>query len=282
MKNLIKYLLPKYQKLILEYGVDFKPRYGHGLPPHKALYSIINAKRNNYRDFLNKVMLFKDSFLEIKDCSEEKDDSLPAWNNQYLPGLDVITLYTMIRECKPETYVEIGSGNSTKVAAKAIRDGNLSTVIISIDPFPRTSIDMLANKVIRKPLEALTDFGMFADLKPNDILFVDNSHRCFPNSDVSVTFLEIVPALQNGVLLHFHDIYLPYDYPQFMCDRFYSEQYLLAVMMLSNPEKYAPILPNFFISEDSALAGLLTGLWDHPDMPVVEKHGGSFWLTINR
>ncbi|NQV01603.1 MAG: class I SAM-dependent methyltransferase, partial [Bacteroidia bacterium] len=105
--------------------------------------------------------------------------------------------------------------------------------------------------------------------------------RCFPNSDVTATFLDVVPMLKKDVLLHFHDIYLPYDYPQFMCDRFYSEQYLLAMMLLSNYEKFNPLLPNFFISEDPALAAVLTDLWEHPDMPSVERHGGSFWIKIN-
>lgn len=281
MKKYIKYLLPNYQKLILEYKVDFKPRYGHGLKPHSELHAIIESNRKVYEKFLTEMMSFQEVFLSIRDAPDEKDDSLPAWNNEFLPGLDIISLYTMIRHYQPQTYIEIGSGNSTKVAAKAIKDGNLSTKIISIDPYPRAAIDRLANTVIREPLENLPDLNLFAELKPNDILFVDNSHRCFPNSDVTVTFLEVVPKLQKGVLLHFHDIYLPYDYPQFMCDRFYSEQYLLAVMLLSNPEKYKPILPNFFISEDPLLAKILNGLWENPRMPSVEKHGGSFWLQIN-
>ncbi|MBL7137386.1 MAG: class I SAM-dependent methyltransferase [Bacteroidales bacterium] len=281
MKKYIKYLLPKYQKLILEYKVDFKPRYGHGLKPHDSLYAIIDSNRNNYEEFLKKILSFQEVFLTINDSTNENNDTLPAWNNEYLPGLDIVSLYTMIRLYKPETYIEIGSGNSTKVAAKAIKDGNLSTKIISIDPFPRASIDFLAHEVIRKPLEDLSDLSMFADLKPNDILFIDNSHRCFPNSDVTVTFLDVVPLLQKDVLLHFHDIYLPYDYPQFMCDRFYSEQYLLATMLLSNSKKYEPLLPNFFISEDPFLTKILNDFWENPEMPIVERHGGSFWIRVS-
>ena len=281
MKKYVKYLLPKYQKLILEYQVDFKPRYGFGLKPHEKLYALINSNRNHYEKFLNDIMSFKEVYLTFNDQADERNDSLPTWNNGYLPGLDIISLYAMIRLYKPETYIEIGSGNSTKVAAKAIKDGHLSTKIISIDPFPRASIDLLADEIIRKPLEDLEDLGMFAELKPNDILFVDNSHRSFPNSDVTVTFLDVVPTLQKDVLLHFHDIYLPYDYPQFMCDRFYSEQYLLATMLLSNSERYNTLLPNFFISEDPLLAEIVNDLWENPGMPSVERHGGSFWIKIN-
>jgi hypothetical protein len=54
----------------------------------------------------------------------------------------------------------------------------------------------------------------------------------------------------SGVIVHVHDIYLPYDYPQFMCDRFYSEQYGLAAFLLANPDRFLTIMPNYFVSED--------------------------------
>ncbi|HNA64026.1 MAG TPA: hypothetical protein PKZ51_04845, partial [Saprospiraceae bacterium] len=82
----------------------------------------------------------------------------------------------------------------------------------------------MADKIIRHPLENI-DFDVVSALNENDILFVDNSHRILPNSDSMVFFLEVLPKLKKGVIVHLHDIYLPYDYPQFMCNRFYSEQY---------------------------------------------------------
>lgn len=78
-----------------------------------------------------------------------------------------------------------------------------------------------------------------------------------------------------------HDIYLPYDYPQFMCDRSYSAQYGLAIFILGNPEQYKAILPNYFISEDQEQAEFISPFWQHPNMKNVEQHGGSFWLQIN-
>ena len=161
-------------------------------------------------------------------------------------------------------------------------DNKLNTVITSIDPFPRANIDHLANVVIRKPLEAFTDFDFIInELEPNDILFIDNSHRCLPNSDATVTFLELLPHLKKGVIVHIHDIYIPYDYPQFMCDRFYSEQYMLAAFIIANPQKYKPIFPCIFVSEDKELAQKLNPIWDSENTKTVEKHGGSFWLQIN-
>lgn len=275
LKYLYRLLHPKFQKLFLEYPVDFKPRTS----PHPELYHLINQHRVAYEKQLQKMLSYSDRFFEIKKASDIKDDKQPGWNNGFLPGLDIIALYTMISELKPKRYVEIGSGNSTKVAYKAKQDQQLDTKIISIDPFPRASIDQLANVVIRKPFEQ-TDFSDILSLQAGDILFVDNSHRILPNSDAMVFFLEVLPRLQQGVVVHIHDIYIPYDYPQFMCDRFYSEQYGLAMYLLANASKYQPILPNYFISEDAPLAAILAPIWNHPSLQSVEKHGGSFWLKI--
>ena len=97
---------------------------------------------------------------------------------------------------------------------------------------------------------------------------------------MTVSFLEILPSLKKGVLVHVHDIYLPYDYPQFMCDRFYSEQYVLAAFILANKEVYKPFFPAYFVSEDKKLMEIIEPVWDHPAMEDVEKHGGSFWMQI--
>ncbi len=280
LKSLYRFLSPKHQSVFLEYKVDFKPRFGHGNPPHKGLTDAINSNRKIYADHLNYFLEFKNIFHEIKLSSIETNENNPAWNNGFFPGLDIIALYGMIRKNKPKRFVEIGSGNSTKVVRKAIQDGNLETKITSIDPVPRANIDHLADVVIRKPVEALTDFSIISDLEENDILFIDNSHRCFPNSDVTVCFLELFPLLKKGVIVHIHDIYLPYDYPQFMCDRAYSEQYLLATYILANPTKYFTICPNYFISEDAELKKILEPVWNHKSLDTVERHGGSYWLQI--
>jgi hypothetical protein len=279
IKQLYRFLNPRFQNLFLEYKVEFKPRYGHGKPAHEGLLRIIDANRDEYEDLLRKALRLKENLWTIKDATAETDPKNPAWNNGFLPGLDIIGIYTLLAEFKPKKYIEIGSGNSTKVAYKARKEQNLETEIISIDPMPRAEIDDLADKVIRQPFEDI-DTKLIFELQENDILFVDNSHRILPNSDSMVFFLEILPKLKPGVIVHIHDIYLPYDYPQFMCDRFYSEQYGLAMYLLANPSKFHTILPNYFISEDKELSGLISPIWDHDHLRNVEKHGGSFWIRI--
>lgn len=280
IKNIYRFLHPRFQKLFLEYKVNLKPRYGHGQPAHPELLSVIDANREEYQLLIGKALALKENIWTIRESSVETDLSQPTWNNGFLPGLDIVAIYTMLSEFKPKRYIEIGSGNSTKVAYKAKVEQHLDMEIISIDPMPRTEIDRLANKVIRKPFENI-DFDVLGGLNENDVLFVDNSHRILPNSDAMVFFLEILPRLKKGVIVHIHDIYLPYDYPQFMCDRFYSEQYGLAMYLLANPKKYRTIFPNYFISEDKSLSSLIAPIWEHENMRSVERHGGSFWLRID-
>lgn len=279
IKDLYRFLSPKFQTFFSEYKVDMKPRYGHGLPAHKELYDIVDSHRETYRGLIEKALGYKEKIWEIKELKDEKDPKKPGWNNDFLPGLDIVAIYTLLSEIKPKKYVEIGSGNSTKVAFKAKNEQNLDTEIISIDPMPRAEIDDLADTVIRKPFENI-DLKMLEELEAGDILFVDNSHRILPNSDSMVFYMEILPRLKKGVIVHVHDIYIPYDYPQFMCDRFYSEQYGLCFYLLANPKKFETIFPCYFISEDKELAKQLEPMWGHDHTKNVERHGGSYWLKI--
>ncbi|MSQ79571.1 MAG: class I SAM-dependent methyltransferase [Flavobacteriaceae bacterium] len=276
IKSLYRFLSPKFQNVFFDYEVEPKPRYGHGLPPHKQLLDIISANDSVYESILLEALQHKDVFCQIKNVP---DGLNPHYNNDFLPGLDMVGIYTMLAKYKPEKYVEVGSGNSTKVAHHAVKTCGLSTEIISMDPYPRAEIDQLANKIVRQPFEK-SDFDFLFQLKENDILFIDNSHRILPNSDAMVFFMEVMPRLAKGVIVHIHDIYLPYDYPQFMCDRFYSEQYGLAFYLLANPAKYQTIFPCYYISEHKKLSQILNPVWEQPNLAGVERHGGSYWLNI--
>ena len=279
IKKLYRFLNPRFQSLFLEDKVKFMPRYGHGLPAHPELYKIIDARYENYVKLIRKALSYKKNIWMIRDASVETDPSLPRWNNGYLPGLDIIGIYTILARFKPKRYVEIGSGNSTRIAHKAFTEQGLSTEFITIDPKPGLEVDQLPNRILRQPFKNI-DFDFASELNANDVLYVDNSHRILPNSDSMVFFLEILPRIKRGVIVHIHDIYLPYDYPQFMCKRFYSEQYGLAMFLLANPQKYEPILPNYFISEDKELSKMIAPIWDHENLKNVERHGGSFWMRV--
>ena len=279
IKNLYRFLSGKHQTLHMEYKVNMVPRYGHGKPPHEGLNNIISNGDKQYAEYLIQFQKYFDALQQITPLKVNESD--PYWNNDFLPGLDIIGIYGLTAEHQPKTYIEIGSGNSTKVVRKAIKEQGLATKLISVDPFPRAEIDHLSDEVRRLPVENISDYSFITEqLEENDILFIDNSHRVFPNSDATVCFLDILPKLKKGVLVHIHDIYLPFDYPQFMCDRFYNEQYVLAAFILANPARYQTILPNYYISENKELQKHIQEFWKHENTTNVERHGGSYWLKI--
>ncbi len=275
VKDIYRFLSSKFQTIHLDYPVDAVPRYSKQ-NPIPVLNEIFISGNERYSLLLENFKKYSTDFTEWK--YEQENPQNPYWNNSFFPGLDIITLYSIIAEYKPKQYMEVGSGNSTKVAFSAKGIHSKGTKITSIDPMPRAEIDQLADEVIRQPLEK-TNLSVFSQLEKGDILFIDNSHRCFPNSDVTVVFLEILPKLKPGVIVHVHDIYLPYDYPQFMTERFYNEQYVLAAMITANPQRYKTLFPCFYVSENTELAAKLKPVWDKLDSRI-EKHGGSYWLEI--
>jgi Methyltransferase domain len=200
----------------------------------------------------------------------------PFWNNGMIPGLDGVMLYTIVRTIKPNTYLEVGSGSSTKFVAKAIRDGNLSTRIISIDPFPRAVVDHLCSEVIREPFENVDPSRYLSKIDKGDVVYIDNSHRSFQNSDVSVFFTEMLPALPHGVIYGIHDIFLPKDYPSQWSDRFYNEQYLLASYLLGGAGGDRIVFPGLYTS--TTHAETINILFSSSELTGVSRHAGAFWM----
>jgi hypothetical protein len=150
--------------------------------------------------------------------------------------------------------------------------------VTSIDPEPRARIDELCDVVIRRPVEALEDDGLFRELGPGDVLFIDGSHRTFTGSDVTVLFLEVVPRLAPGVLVQVHDVYLPRDYPEDVVGRWYSEQYVLAAWLLGARDVEI-VLPVNFVCADKELRRELRPLWLELGFESRSTHGASFWFT---
>lgn len=271
-------LLKGYYPIFLDYPFVPAPRYGYGKPPHQKLYQLFSADRAAFIATLTKFRTLDPYLLQIP-LRTPKQSIEPSWINKWLDGLDTLALYGFVAERKPAQYLEIGSGYSTKVVRRAIQDHKLPTRITSIDPFPRAEIDVLCDMVIRRPLQDV-DLKQFEALSRGDILFLDGSHRCFMNSDVSVFFLDILPNLNPGVLVHIHDIDLPYDYMPERAEWYYSEQYLLATSLLAGHKNFRVVLPNAFISGERDCMLPLESLWANPKLKGVPPKGVSFWLEI--
>ncbi|MBI1942370.1 MAG: class I SAM-dependent methyltransferase [Betaproteobacteria bacterium] len=136
----------------------------------------------------------------------------------------------MVRRHRPARIVEVGSGHSTRFLARAAADGGLATRITAIDPHPRASLEGLQIEILNRPVQAAAP-AVFLGLGAGDFLFVDSSHKFAPGSDVEFLFAHALPVLPAGAWVHFHDIFLPADYPAHWAWRRYSEQAAVAALI---------------------------------------------------
>jgi hypothetical protein len=153
----------------------------------------------------------------------------------------------MILDTQPEEVIEIGSGYSTLVARQAIDYGKLNTKLSVIDIKPRTNVAAAADNVILSFVED-TDLDK-REWNPNSILFIDSSHVCRARGDLPLIFCKILPKLPVGMLVHVHDIFLPYDYPTNYDQLCYTEQYLLFCLLSGSP-RYKTALATHFLSRN--------------------------------
>ncbi|HKV32268.1 MAG TPA: class I SAM-dependent methyltransferase [Candidatus Dormibacteraeota bacterium] len=164
-------------------------------------------------------------------------------NNRIFESVDGEMLYAMIRRDKPRRIVEVGSGFSTLLSAQAIArntrdDPHYRCELIAIEPYPSASLrsDTGLTRLIDTEVQEVP-LSLFTSLEPNDILFIDSSHVLRIGGDVQYECLEILPRLARGVLVHFHDIFFPSEYPPdtiFKGYQFYSEQYIVQAFLSFN------------------------------------------------
>jgi len=184
----------------------------------------------------------------------------PFWDNGWFGIDDARALYSIIRAHAPKRFLEVGTGNSTKFACKAIREGRTGTEVVTIDPQPRSNVDEQTGRWINRNIWKV-DIGEFRRLEAGDVLFMDGSHLVLNGSDVVRFFLEILPIVRPGVLIHVHDIHLPYEYSPEFDNRGYGEQYMLANALLNNPNLVV-LLPVAYLTSQGRL----------------KEGGGSFWF----
>jgi hypothetical protein len=179
---------------------------------------------------------------ELSDISSVKtDDQSFYWDNGAFGSGDAEYWYNIIRSIKPRLIIEVGCGHSTRMAIKAIRRNrheNPEYICkhICIEPYENPWLESLGVLVIREKVEN-TDKGIFKALEENDILFIDSSHMIRPQGDVLFEYLEILPILNKGVIVHIHDIFSPKDYlDEWIINEacFWNEQYLLEAFLTSN------------------------------------------------
>ena len=201
-----------------------------------------------------------------------------GYRNRNFGPVDAGLLYCMVRHYRPGQIVEVGCGMSTLVIRQAVQSGEITCDHVCIEPFEQPWLEKLPVRVIRDSVERLNPSELAGSLHSGDLLFIDSSHVVKPQGDVLFILQELLPRLRTGVLVHFHDIFTPRDYPHswvFGARVLWTEQYLLESFLWDN-QRWEIALSANMLAEDhhEALAEALPILRTYhkgilPGMPPV-------------
>lgn len=244
------YRLPNCKDALLNVGVF--PISNHYYEPQFDFRSVnpdFNHDRNlrgiNWNVSGQLAMLDSFNFSEeLTDIPQEKSSTLRFYlNNGRFESGDAEYWYQIIRTIKPRRIIEIGSGSSTLMAINAINknrheDSGYECDHICIEPYEMPWLEDLNVSVVRKKAEEI-ELLFFSQLQENDILFIDSTHIIRPHGDILFEYLELLPSLNKGVIVHVHDIFSPKNYlEEWLLNhvRFWNEQYLLEAFLTHNSE----------------------------------------------
>jgi hypothetical protein len=218
------------------------------------------------------------------DRPTSNPDGFYTENNSFSFGC-AASLHSIIRYYQPGKIIEIGSGNSSKVISASLElnqaTGNYCKYVI-IDPYPTLITKQhlpCLTQVINERVE-LTDLHHFQDLRKNDILFIDSGHTVRTGGDVNFLFLEVLPRLAPGVIVHIHDINLPDEYPNVYFTNpsfrmFWTESYLLQAFLSFNQNFQILLAMHYLMSDKNEE---FCQAFTHYDSTKHKAISGSFWI----
>jgi hypothetical protein len=162
-------------------------------------------------------------------------------DNPWYGPMDAQLLYAMLRHRRPRQVLELGSGFSSLLIDRALaRNSTTGPVPVHrvVDPFPSPLLARLGREVtVQAQSAAQVPDDAFDALRAGDVLFIDTSHVVRPGGEVTRVVLGVLSRLAVGVLVHFHDIFMPFPYPRVLYDRYnvhWQEQYLVQAYLAHN------------------------------------------------
>lgn len=239
----------------------------------------IKLETNIQIELINK---FEEFYADIPFQSKKSEGLRYYFNNKSFEYGDATILYSFLRYLKPKRVIEVGSGYSSCVILDTNELFLDNQVKVSfIEPYPELlhklirDKDFENNNFYAKKLQE-TNLEIFAKLEKDDILFIDSTHVSKANSDVNRILFEILPILSKGVVVHFHDIFYPFEYPiqWLLKNQAWNEDYILRAFLMYN-EKFNMLFFNDFMGKfHSSLI--------HKKLPLILKNpGGSLWIRKN-
>jgi methyltransferase family protein len=285
-------------------GTDRCLKYGalplpvHFYSPVPDLSALEEADVWNLCSALPGVDMVVEGQLSLLQSLGERYGAECDWAADASPGTDLYftennsfsfpcsaSLHTMVRHFKPARVVEIGSGNSTRVLAEALlrnaAEGSPADYTV-VDPYPGERVVAGIpglSRVDARPVEQV-DPEFFSLLGANDILFIDSGHTVRMGSDVNFLFLEVLPRLAPGVVVHIHDIPLPYEYPKVYATGsqfrvFWTESYLLQAFLAFNSEFEVLLALSYLHGQHQSA---LEKAFPHYVPAQHRSTSGSFWM----
>jgi predicted O-methyltransferase YrrM len=217
-------------------------------------------------------------YKEIPFHTNKLNGNRYQFENGLYSYTDGIVLYSLIRHLKPKRIIEVGSGHSSALMLdtnELFFDNSINLTFI--EPFPERLKSLLRKddhektEIIVDKVQAV-DIDLFKNLKAGDILFIDSSHVVKTGHDVNFILFEILPVLTKGVLIHFHDVFYPFEYPKnwVFTGRNWTEDYFLKAFLMYN-EKFEIRLFSEYIHKLHPTA--------FEKMPLSYKNkGGNLWI----
>lgn len=225
---------------------------------------------------------FKEFYLDCPFTDTAVRGKRYCYQNPAYSYMDAYTLHCIMRLYKPERVIEVGSGYSS--AAMLDVDEvffNNQIDFTFIEPYADLLRSLLKGgdtraTILEKKVQDV-DLGVFSELKENDILFIDSTHVSKLGSDVNRLLFDVLPELNKGVLVHFHDIFWPFEYPSRWIQegRAWNEAYLLRSFMQFN-DHFEMVFFSHYIARQH-------GQWLQENLPLALKNpGGNFWLRKSK
>ena len=249
-RNALKRVILSIHKLGIRVGIHLLPVHYHSTIPNilelRKTYDVWAKKSElpgltvDLNDQMANLKTICKPYLSEYASNKYYRDGV---SRNFGPGYGYIeaqALHAFIRHYQPRRIVEVGSGVSTYCMFKAAefnaKETGYNTKLVSIEPYPSAKLKTLSGiKLIIEKVQTV-DFKVFNELEENDFLFIDSSHTVKAGSDVNYLILEVLPRLQKGVIVHFHDIFLPYDFQRDICQTFlhWAETSLLHAFLINN------------------------------------------------
>ncbi|WKT77736.1 class I SAM-dependent methyltransferase [Lysinibacillus fusiformis] len=235
----------------------------------------------NEEDQLSLFTDFLESIKSFHQMIHEKNGLRYYIKNGFFEFFDAATLYSILKSFNPKRIIEVGSGFSSSVMLDTRDKLNLNMELTFIEPFPDRLNHLLTEEdkehstiIISKVQDVHLD--IFKNLDAGDILFIDSSHVSKIGSDVNYLIFEVLPELKEGVIIHFHDIFFPFEYPKEWLYKgyYWNEAYILRSFLQYN-KSFSIIYWNDFIyqTEQDKLKD---------EYLLIDKSfGGSIWIKKN-